>query len=486
MNELKFCDPLYGYIYFDEKERALILHPFFQRLRSIQQLGFCQQAFPSAVNSRFAHSLGTAHLAEQAFESIANKGLNLSPSKKAQFKKAVKIAALLHDIGHGPFSHSSECLMPSLKKLKLDKYIQHSFKNTKELQQEGIEKSSQQNKNLTNAELSFKTSQQNKNLTKEDKLFNRADRSDRSARHEDYSLKIIMETSLFDQIKKIGLEPLWIATLLHKDLKQDGLDFFQENGIDYLPLLRQIISSEVDVDRMDYLHRDSVSCGVRYGLIDYMWLLSHFDFYQKDKKVFLAIQTEALYSIESFILGRHHMRMSIYFHHKATIYNALLKKYSEDCSWSLPVDLQEYLQYRDAKLFYQLEKDATSNPWAYALAQHKPYKRLYEYYYTRFDDDKKQNDFFKKSKQIFDGLKKELATNKIHYIETNSYDNSIKPPKQKTGEQLYLKNSFLNQTYPFYKDPSLQNIQDRHMKRIYTQEKDMKKANKILELLLLR
>lgn len=443
-SDFKFCDPLYGYIYFDREEHSIILDPFFQRLRSIQQLSFCQQAFPSAIHNRFAHSLGTAHLAEQAFESIANKGLKLSDSKKQKFKKAVKIAALLHDIGHGPLSHSSECLMPELKELKINSYLKTNL--------------------------------------------------DRQARHEDYGLKIIMETDLSVKIKKLGLDPACVVAILHKDFKLDGLDFFKDEGLDYLPLLRQIISSEVDVDRMDYLHRDSFSCGVRYGLIDYKWILDHFDFHQKENQVFLAIRTEALYTIEAFILARRYMRMIIYFHRKAVIYNVLLKKYAKKCQWRLPADLKGYLDYKDSTLLDQLEKDKQASSYARQIVDYKPHRRLYEYYSicSQHKDpillkQEKKNEIFKKNKQIYDSLKEELNKNKISYIETNSYDNSIKPSKethQDTEIKLFLKNTILNTTYCFDEDPSLQTIPNRELKRIYVKPEDKQKAKNLLTSLL--
>ena len=74
----------------------------------------------------------------------------------------------------------------------------------------------------------------------------------------------------------MDIDPATVAQLLHQDFF-GARDFFIEKGVDFLPLLRQIISSDFDVDRIDYLQRDSLYCGVKYGLIDFIWLLSHFD-----------------------------------------------------------------------------------------------------------------------------------------------------------------------------------------------------------------
>ena len=329
LKKTKICDPLYDYIYLDQGEKSLIDHNLFQRLRFIQQLGFVEQAFPSGIGNRFGHSLGACHLAGKAFDSIFNKNkkLPISESKKQKLRRTLKTAALLHDIGHGPLSHSSESLMPQVKELGLESFLNTDFK--------------------------------------------------RQAYHEDYSIKFIMEKEgFYTAIKQIELEPSEVAQLLHPEFF-GGEDFFKEGGLNFLPLLRQIISSDFDVDRMDYLHRDSLYCGVKYGLIDFVWLISHFDCHIENKHVFLAIGKEGLYTLESFILGRQHMRSIVYFHHKPVIYNKMLKKYARDCRWRLPSDIQNYACFIDSKLFDRLKSD--DNVWAKRIIERRAYLRLYEY-----------------------------------------------------------------------------------------------------------
>ena len=242
-----------------------------------------------------------------AFDSVfnKNKSFRLSESKKQEFRKVLRLSALLHDVGHGPLSHSSEVLMPPLKTLGLKKFLNTDFK--------------------------------------------------RQARHEDYSVQFIMEEEgLYNTITEANVEPSVVAQLLHEEFSGSE-DFFIEGGIDFLPLLRQIINSDFDVDRMDYLQRDSLFCGVKYGLIDFVWLISHFDSHIKDDQVFLSIGKEGLYTLESFILGRQHMRLIVYFHHKSAIYNELLKKYAKDCNWKLPSNSQDYIQFTDSRLFDRLK-----------------------------------------------------------------------------------------------------------------------------------
>jgi HD superfamily phosphohydrolase len=98
-------DPVYGFISIpSELVFDLIEHPYFQRLRYIKQLGMTHLVYPGALHTRFHHALGAMHLMGTAIETLCNKGLQISPRRK----EGLIIAILLHDIGHGPFSHALE------------------------------------------------------------------------------------------------------------------------------------------------------------------------------------------------------------------------------------------------------------------------------------------------------------------------------------------------------------------------------------------
>ncbi|MCY4320871.1 MAG: HD domain-containing protein [Bdellovibrionaceae bacterium] len=424
VKKFKICDPLYDYIYLEEDEIKIINHFIFQRLRYLRQLGFSDQAFPSGTHNRYTHSLGVCHLAGQAFDSIFNKNKwSLSSKKIENFRKLVRVSALLHDVGHGPLSHSSECLMPSLSQLGLEKYLK--------------------------------------------------DKTDRQARHEDYSLKFIMEKEgLYDILKENGIEPSAVAQLLHFDFS-DETNFFSTEGLDFLPLLRQIISSEFDVDRMDYLYRDSLSCGVKYGLIDFAWLISHFDSYTHEGKVFLAIASEALYTLESLILGRQHMRLIVYFHHKSASYNQMLKNYSKNCNWRLPTDILEYARFTDSQLFEILRNDSKTNEWAKRIVEKNPYLRLYEAVYF------KQN---LKTRDDITFLKQKLENQNINFILIDSKKHSIKPSKSlPMSLTVYLKNKALNTFYNIEESLAFLNLPSRTLKRIYVCPEDFSKAKNVLK-----
>ena len=98
-------DPVYGFITIDDELIAeIIAHPYYQRLRRISQMALAQLVYPGAVHSRLHHSLGAYHLMRSALLELINKGIEISEEEQ----QAAKIAILLHDIGHGPYSHALE------------------------------------------------------------------------------------------------------------------------------------------------------------------------------------------------------------------------------------------------------------------------------------------------------------------------------------------------------------------------------------------
>ena len=414
---MKICDPIHDYIHFNQEERTLIENSFFQRLRWIQQLGFVHYAFPAGVSNRFVHSLGVCDLAGQVFDSVFSKktikDLNLSSKKKEEFKKILKFAGLLHDIGHGPLSHTSEGFMPQLKDLKIP-FI---------------------------------------------------DSTRKKARHEDYTVKIISKSSIAQILQGFGVELPHLILLLHSEVK-DKEGFFKEKGVDYLPLLKQIINSDLDVDRMDYLQRDSYFCGVRYGTFDFHWLISHFDAHLEENSLYLALNKEALHTAENFLLGRHYMHFIVYYHHKPVIYEQMLKRALKD--WVLPLDVEEYKKIVDKDVFNLLAKQKPDNEWANRILNNKPYKRLYE-------SDKEEN----KSKQIIEILEK----NKIHYIETNSTRDSLNSIQHKTSfkKPIFIKDSFSKKVSRLgEKEKSLLEHHAKTNYRIYVPPEHLSEAKKIV------
>ena len=199
----------------------------------------------------------------------------------------------------------------------------------------------------------------------------------RRATHEDYTIAILGHPSLakaFDE--NFAFSSRHVAGLLSRDVRLTD-DFFRDGGFDHRRLLSQIISSELDVDRLDYLVRDSTYSGAQYGQVDVGWLLSNLRAYPKDGQLWLALDNRAIYAFEDFLIARHHMFLMVYFHHRSVVYEETLKRFvSDQGDWQLPSDLDEYLAVDDGYLHHVLR--ASTNQWARRLAEHRVYRRLLE------------------------------------------------------------------------------------------------------------
>ena len=314
------------------EETALVDHPFVQRLRNIFSTGFSYLPFPGATHSRYAHSLGVMHLSGRAFDS-AFEGWEFSNSDtRASFRSVVRLAALCHDLGHSPFSHCTEFAMPGLSELNLQ------WLETPD--------------------------------------------EDRIATHEDYTVGILQHASVAEVIgKNFGFSARHVAALICPEICVED-DFFMDGGLDFREVLSQIISSELDVDRMDYLVRDSYYSGARYGQIDVSWLVSNLEVFPHDGKVSLALDSKAIYAFDDFMIARHHMFLMVYFHHKSVVYEELLKRWvkSPDCNWTLPANMDEYLFWDDSSLQVHLRK--STSVWARRVVEMRPYRRILEVHGT--------------------------------------------------------------------------------------------------------
>ncbi|MCO6498928.1 MAG: HD domain-containing protein [Vicingus serpentipes] len=217
-----FNDPIYGFItlpydiIFD-----LIEHPYFQRLRRIKQLGLTHMVFPGALHTRFHHALGTMHLMTKAIDVLRSKGTKIT-EKEAQ---GVSIAILLHDIGHGPFSHA----------------LEHSLVN-------GVS-------------------------------------------HEEIS------TFFMDALNKEFKGKLDLALQIFRNEYPKKF-------------LHQLVSSQLDMDRLDYLKRDSFYTGVSEGVISTDRIITMLNVKNDE----LAIEEKGIYSIEKFIIARRLMYWQVYLH----------------------------------------------------------------------------------------------------------------------------------------------------------------------------
>ncbi len=329
-------DPVHGVIPIERDELAIVDHPFVQRLRNIKQTGFSHLPFPGATHTRYAHVLGCMHLAGVAFDVIA-KDARLSPEARKRLRSAVRLAALCHDLGHAPFSHCTEFAMPMLSDLGVGFYG--------------------------------------------------AGVRDRKAHHEDYTIAILERTSLAELIgRTFPFDARHVAALISDDVAVED-DFFDEDGLDWRRVLAQLVSGEIDVDRLDYLRRDSYFTGARYGQIDADWIISNLVAVPHEGTMSLALDSRAIYAFDDFLIARHHMFLQVYFHHKSVVFEEMLKRYvtSTGSTLVVPSSLDAYLAFDDIALEMHL-RNAT-NSWARRIVEHRPWRRVLEKHGTPEDVD---------------------------------------------------------------------------------------------------
>ncbi len=223
-------DPIHGTILLSEPELELIDTPQMQRLRHIKQNGLCYLVYPAMNSTRFEHSLGVMHLAGLVAEHI-----NLEDEEK----ETLRVAGLLHDIGHCAFSHTSDDIL---------------------------------------AKMGYS--------------------------HEENSSRIITETEISDILKENGMEPKRISWLI--------------NGKGNLG---KIISSEIDIDKMDYLIRDSYYAGVAYGVIDLERIIYGIKMVDNE----LVIKRDSLEAVESLLISRNMMYQTVYRHHTKRIVESMFR-----------------------------------------------------------------------------------------------------------------------------------------------------------------
>jgi HD superfamily phosphohydrolase len=319
---IELRDPLHGPIAASRAELRVIDAPHFQRLRRVKQLGFAEHAFPGAVHNRYLHSLGAMHLAGRLFDALARSAPWLAGAEGPRLRQTVRFAALLHDIGHPPLSHAAETLLPDRSALPVRAVGERTGQAT----------------------------------------------------HEDMTMALVLASGLTDVLSQageaLGVTPSAVASLIETHL--DPGDAFHVDGMDVRPLLHGLVSGELDVDRMDYLLRDSLFAGVSYGHYDLDWLVSQARAVPDGEALRLGIDVRALPAFEHFLLARYHMFQMVYFHPKSDIYDAMLRRWlaavGDDARF--PGDPEAFVACDDAWLRARLV--ASPDPWARRIALDQP------------------------------------------------------------------------------------------------------------------
>ncbi|MBI1836691.1 MAG: HD domain-containing protein [Flavobacteriia bacterium] len=227
-----FNDPIYGFISIpDEFIFDLIEHPFFQRLRRILQLGTTNLVYPGALHTRFHHVLGAMHLMMNAVSVIRRKGHEIS----ADEERAVLIAILLHDIGHGPYSHA-------------------------------------------------------------------------------------LEYDIVDKVSHEAISSFYIQRLSEEFGGELDLALLVFQNKHSKPFLHQLVSSQLDMDRLDYLNRDSFYTGVSEGVVGSERIIEMLNVHDGN----LVVEEKGIYSVEKFIVARRLMYWQVYLHKTVVAADSML------------------------------------------------------------------------------------------------------------------------------------------------------------------
>lgn len=251
------ADPVHSEIALSKLETSLINTRSFQRLRKLRQLGLAHLVYPSANHSRFAHSLGVFHLMGRVIDLMFQRG-----KLDEQEQRLLRLAALLHDVGHYPYSHLVETLdRDPIRELLLGRSRSRRTK------------------------VPYPS-------------------------HEKIGEVVITQRSDIKEVLTAnGVDPNEVAAIARGQHSEQKYN--------------QLIHSTLDVDRMDYLVRDSIQVGVPYGRVDIQYLISNLDISSDNR---LVLREKAKTAAEDFVVARYFMSKSVYLHRTVFGFEALLRQ----------------------------------------------------------------------------------------------------------------------------------------------------------------
>lgn len=322
-------DPIHRTIIVTEEERRVLDHPWVQRLRHIRQLGFVSLVYPGAVHDRFQHSVGVMHLAAERFRRLRREAAfaftDYSAADLDRADHVLRLAGLLHDVGHAPFSHTSERFLPPIERLLLpDDWYREGMKP-----------------------------------------------SARQATHEDCSLALIHGLVCAGVMAEdTGRD---VAAVLSSRVRRGHLGHLGA----LVGILRALVSGEIDADRCDYLLRDSHFAGVTYGIHDLPRLVACETVLPGPDGPELGIDVHGVHALEGLLLARYHMFHQVYFHKTPPAFEYYLERAIAEGEIDLPLErgLDDLVEQRDDLVLSRLHAArAAGAEWSRRILDREPAK----------------------------------------------------------------------------------------------------------------
>lgn len=303
-------DPVHGFIELEPYEVRLTKTEPFLRLSRLRQLGLTCYVWPGAEHTRLPHALGAMWLGSRAFDSLAKKGfpgrMGWSEEKTSVWRRTLRAACLLHDLGHPPFSHGTTEVMPA------------------------------------------------------------------RVTHEEMAAQIVETHSEIARcLEQADIQPGAVGDLIRPDGTQAPI------------LLRDLVSGRANVDRMDWLLRDSLYCGVPYGQFDADWLLATLDWcdHPASQDAVLAIEHDGAHAAVGLVVARYFMIVQVYFHAVRRAYDIHLVEAMKHIlpSGRYPTDISEFLKWDDDLAWRRLRCASSAGcDHATRVVDRRPYAKVYE------------------------------------------------------------------------------------------------------------
>ena len=290
----RITDPVHGTIELSPLETALLSTGAFQRLRNVKQLGLAHLVFPGADYSRFSHSIGVNHVTGKILDALkSNTGATIEDDEYELYR----LAGLLHDVGHYPYSHAFEDAVSTYYQDRSQPAL-FDYADESSQVETGPHPSETHDQTLTSLD------------------------------HEDVGRTVLKrDPEITTVLASYGIDPSAIDRIFSRQPSDDG----------HVPRFANLISSDLDADRIDYLSRTARHTGLPYGLVDIEYLLSQMRLDQKER---ICLDPSALRTAEHFLLGRLFDYQQVNFHKTVAslewalrgVINALLSSGAIDCS----------------------------------------------------------------------------------------------------------------------------------------------------------